>query len=476
MAESLGTKTVKGTIWSAIDRFGVMGLQFAVNLVLARLLTPDDFGAIGMLSIFIAVSQTFIDGGFGSALIQKKNPTEFDYSTIFYWNIFIGIIIYIVLFITAPSIADFYRMPILSEVLRFLGLSLILNSIVGLQVNRLQKQLRFNVIAFTNIISYVISAGISVGMALFDMGIWSLVSMALSQPTLRSVIVFGITRWYPKKHFSTQSFKDLISFGGFLLLSNLLENICKNLQGLIIGRKFTADQMGYYSQADKVNQIVSLSIPQVIASVMYPVFSQFQDNKERLRELIKLDLRIISFVIYPLLTLLIVIADPLIKFLYGNNWIPCIPYFQILCCGGFFYALNNIVYYAVAACGKSKALFNLSFYKWSMFGLFLLIGMNFGMTGIMWAISISYLNIFIANCILVKKYTQLNIKSIFGSILLSLILSITCGLIIFIIEYHYAISWILISSLYVSLYIGIAYVLQLKVLYQILEILKKIKE
>lgn len=424
MAESLGKKAIKGTLWSACERFGVMGLQFCVNLILARLLTPADFGTIGLLSIFIAVSQTFIDGGFGSALIQKKHPSEIDYSTIFFWNIFVSCICYLALFFTSPLISKFYNIPVLSPILKVLGISLLLNSANAIQVNRLQKQLKFSLLAQTSILTYFLSAILTIFLAYRGYGVWSLVAMSVVQPLIRIVILFFLTRWHPILIFSIESFKKLVSFGGYLLLGNLLESIFKNIQGLIIGKKFSAAQMGYYSQADKLDQIVSYSIPQVISSVMYPVFSQFQDDKVRLQELIKYDFRVISFGIYPLLTCMILIAYHLIMFLYGEKWLESAPYFQILCFGGFLYSINNISYYAVAASGKSKALLGVAIYKWLMLGVFIFIGMNFGMKGIMWGIALSYWNIFFTNTVLAKKYVGIKIREVVKSLYPALIVSV----------------------------------------------------
>ena len=458
MTESIAKKAIKGTVWSACDRFGVMVLQFAVNLILARLLTPSDFGIIGLLYIFIAISQTFIDGGFGSALIQKKNPTEIDYSTIFYWNIFISLIFYGILFISSHWISDFYHLPILSNILKVLGCSLILNGINAIQVNRLQKKLKFNTLAKTNISSYLMSASLTIFLANNGYGVWSLVAMAICQPTFRIMFLFILTRWHPKLAFSTQSLKDLISFGGYLLIGNLLESIFKNIQGLIIGRKFSAAQMGYYSQADKLDQLVSFSIPQVISSVMYPVFSQYQDDKERLMELMKYDFRVISFGIYPLLICLIIISEQLILFLYGEKWLPSVPYFQILCVGGFLYSINNIVYYAVAASGKSKALLGVSIYKWLMLGVFLMIGMNFGMKGIMWGIALSYWNIFFTNAMLAKKYVGITISLIIISLLPAFLVSIGAAVIPIIGIIYLPHLWIIWTICYFVLYLILSWI------------------
>ncbi len=410
--DNIAGKVVKGAVWSAFDRFGVMGLQFIVNLVLARLLSPDDFGAIGMLMIFITVSQVFVDGGFGAALIQKKSPTQTDYSTIFFWNTGIGCALYVIMFLCAPVISEFYHIPVLESVLRVIGLTIVTSCISNIQTNRLQKELQFKAIAITDIGAFAGGGIVGIFMAFTGCGVWSLVAMMVVQGMAKILILYAVSRWIPKLTFSGNSFRQLFSFGGYLFLSNLLEAICRNLQGLVIGRKFSAAQMGYYSQASKLDNITSYSIPQVIAAVMYPVFSRFQDDKERLCHLVEMDMRIISLVVYPLLSLLIIVAEPLIGLLYGDRWIPSAPYFSILCIGGFFMSLNNIPYYAVAACGKSRELLFASLYKWGMLGILMLIGMNFGMIGIMWSISASLANVFMTNVFLAKRYASVSYRGV----------------------------------------------------------------
>lgn len=474
MSDSLGIKAVKGTIWSAFDRFGVMILQFIVNVVLARLLSPADFGSIGMLMIFLMVSQVFVDGGFGSALIQKKFPSEKDYSTIFFWNLGIGILLYLFLFLTSPLIAKFYRMPGLALILRVIGLTLIFSCIANIQSNRLQKRLQFKHIAISNISSYFIAGGFGILMALKGFGVWSLVVMMLVQGVGRILWLFIISRWIPKLIFSIESFRQLFSFGGYLFFSNLLETVCKNLQGLIIGKYFSASQMGYYSQAYKLDNITSCSIPQVIAGVMYPIFSQFQEDKEKLNDLIIRNIGMISFMVYPMLSILIIEAFPIINLLYGKQWLPSVPYYQILCIGGFFLCLNNIPYYAVAACGKSKALFLTSFYKWGALVIFLIVGMHFGMIGIIWSLSASIANIFIINLLLAKKYIRLKIKEVIKTILSSLFL-ISLSIIIIIAFRSIAnVYWLLEICIFIFTYCGLALLFRIKTLNNCIILISKL--
>lgn len=411
MTSSIGNKAAKGAVWASVDRFGSMALQFVVNLILARLLLPADFGAIGMLTIFIAVSQVLIDGGFGSALIQKKNPSQTDFSTIFYWNLLFSFILYFILFLFAPFIGRFYSMPILSDVLRAIGLSLIFNSILAIQRTKLQKALAFKTIAITNISSYLLGASIAIIMAYKGFGVWSLVGMQLLYTVIYVLILWFITKWHPSFCFSMRSMKELFGFGGYIMASNILQTVCQNLQGIIIGKNFSASQMGYYSQAYKLDQITSYSIPQVIIQVMYPVYASIQDDRKRLIDMISMNIRVISFLIFPILALLILVAEQLIFFLYGDKWLLSVPYFRILCVGGFFVCLQNINFYAVAAIGKSRALFYWSFYKWGFLLAALLIGMNFEMYGILWGMVLSNLNIYLVNALLVQRYLEFSFSN-----------------------------------------------------------------
>ena len=424
MTQSIRKKGISGAIWASFDRFGYMAIQFTVNLILARILLPEDFGIIGMLAIFIAISQTLIDGGFGSALIQKKNPTQEDFSTILYWNIGFSVFLYLILFAVAPLIADFFKLGLLCNVLRIIATSLILNAIIAIQRTRLQKSLEFKTIATVNLSSYIVAAITAICMANNGYGVWSLVAMQLIYGGCSVILLWFTTRWTPALIFSFSSLKELFGFGGYLMAANILQTICLNIQGIIIGKRFSATQMGYYSQAYKLDQVTSYSIPQVIVQVMYPIYSSLQDNLQRLNNMVLMNLRVIAFIVYPILTTLILIAEPLFQFLYGDKWLPAVPYFRIFCIGGFFVCLQNINYYAVAAVGKSKDLFTWSFYKWGFLLTALLVGMFFGMYGILWAMVLGNVNIFFTNALLVQRHTRLKITQQILSVMPILILSI----------------------------------------------------
>ncbi|MBQ8735405.1 MAG: lipopolysaccharide biosynthesis protein [Bacteroidaceae bacterium] len=299
MASSLKQQTISGMIWSSLQRFGTMGISFISNIVLARLLTPDDYGCIGMLMIFIALSSTFIDGGFGSALIQKKRPTTEDYSTIFYWNIFLSLVLYVVLYLCAPLVADFYNIELLSKVLQVQGVVLIINALGIIQANQLRKQLKFKALAKVNLAAAIASVVVAIAMAYMGCGIWSLVAQQIVQSLASTLLYWVYSSWRPIMSFSTKSFKELFGFGSFILLSNLINTFCNNLNGLLIGKFFNASSMGYFTQAKKLENIFSLSIEAVVLQVPYPVLVEVKDNFEKLRNVLKQFNSLLLYVVAP---------------------------------------------------------------------------------------------------------------------------------------------------------------------------------
>lgn len=476
MSRSLGHKMASGVIWATFDKFGNLGVQFIVNLVLARLLYPEEFGVVGILAIFIAVSNTLVEGGFGSALIQKKKPTQTDYSTILFWNIGISTLLYLLLFIVAPAIGRFFEMPVLCDVLRGIGLSLIFTGITSVQSNRLQKRLEFNTLAATNIISSVIAGCTAMVLAYCGWGVWSLVALQLMNPLARIVILYLVSGWLPSFRFSVKSLRSLFGFGGYLLVANLLQETCKNIQGFIIGKRFSATQMGYFSQAYKLDNITSYSIPQIIVQVMFPVYSSIQDDRERLASLLEMNVRVISFLVFPVLAILILTSTPLITLLYGAKWLPAAPYFRILCVGGMFVALQNVNFYAVASRGKSNVLFWWSFYKWGMLLILLLLGSLIGMDGIMWAMVVSNLNIYLVNAVLASHYVGLGLFRQLGIMFKVMLLCTSCLVICLGFIEWCGLSWWISSILFVGLYVSLSFGMRFRAISEVREVLLVLRQ
>lgn len=411
MDKSLGKKTASGFLWSFLEKVGGMGLQFGVNIAMTRLLLPSDFGAVGVLEIFIAVSQTLMDGGLTSALIQKKNPSEKDYSSVFFFNVALALLLYLALFISAPFIAQYYHIPSLTLLVRALSVIIITSALGVVQINILKKQLNFRTIALVNIIAYGIASPFAIYAAAKGYGPWALIILMVGNSALATAIFWCRTRWRPSAVFSLESLKGLFAFGGYFLGANILQDIARNLQGVIIGRRFSTVQMGLYSQAYKLDRISSYTLPQIIVQVLYPVYSSLQDDREEFARMLKSSVRIVAFIIFPLMGALILTAKDVIYILYGERWMAVVPYFRILCVAGFFVCLQNVTFYAVAAQGKSRQLFLWSFYKWGFLIAILCASMFLGMEALLWGMAISAFNIYMVNAVLASRYTDYKLHS-----------------------------------------------------------------
>ena len=458
----MANSTVRGVFWSAIDRFGVVLLQFVINLILARLLTPNDFGLVGMILIFVVVSQFLIDSGSGSALIQKLNPTQEDYSTVFWWNFIFSILLYIIIYALSPNIATFFHNQELTLLLRVIAIVIIINAFSLVQRTRLKKNLSFKEIAITDIISYSISAIIAFYSAKIGMGAWSLVLMYISNATLNAIIFWSIARWKPSLIFSLSSLKELLSYGGFLLIASVMQEVCNHVQGVVIGRNFSAAHTGLYTQAKKMDEVASMTIPAIFCNVLFPVYSEHQNDKKKLCELLGQNTRLVAFIVFPLMMLLIIIAEPLFNILYGEKWLEAVPYFQILCIGGFFSAVYNLNYYAVAAIGKSKSLFYWGCYKWGVLLLMLIAGASYNMTAVLYAMVISNINIYITNAFLAQFYVQYKISNQIKDLVPILVCAIIAGLFAHLISINISIHWILTSAIFIIFYIVLCILLQIK--------------
>lgn len=406
---SLGQQTVSGVAWTTVQRFASLFLAFVANLVLARLLSPDDFGCIALLMVFISLSQIFVDGGFGAALIQKKDPTQDDYSTIFYWNLLLAIGLYFLLFFVSPVIARYYNIPILKDILRVQGLIIILDSLGLVHKNNLRKTLQFKKISLIVLGANFVAVVAAIAMAYNGFGVWCLVAQQLLISGMTTILFWIFNRWKPTLVFSKKSFKELFGFGGFILLSNMIVTFTNEVQSLIMGKLYTARDVGLYSQARKFESIMSGTPSTVVNQVTFPVFSKFQNDIPQLTTILRRITKVMAFVVFPAMILVILIAKPAIVLMLTDKWVDCVPFFQILCIGGMAEALGDINYNAVAAIGKSRVLFRWTCIK-SVLGLLLIIGGSFfGIRGIIWAVTIRFYLVFLIHASLAAHYLDFSI-------------------------------------------------------------------
>lgn len=425
-------QALTGVVWSSIQRFGVMAITFVSNIILARLLTPDDFGCIGMLMIFISLSTSFIDGGFGSALIQKKEPTNHDYSTIFYWNIFLSVFLYGVLYVLSPFIASFYKIPLLSDVLKVQGVILFFNALSIIQQNQLRKRLEFKKLAIVNITSAVLSLGVAIVFAYKGYGVWALVAQQITLSVINAVMFWIVGKWKPNFVFSWKSFKELFSFGGFMLLSQLLGTLSNEIQGLLVGRKFNAATMGLYTQAYRLEGSAATATSSIIDQVTYPILASYQDDRSKFLSALKRFIQIPAYICSLVMMIMIVIAKPLIILLYSSKWVDCVPYFQILCTAGLAVCLQGSANNAIAAIGKSKVFFVWTIIKRSLTIILCVIGITIGgMYGLLWACVAGAWSVYFINAYLVSKHIGYAFHKQLLDILPFIIISIIIGITVY---------------------------------------------
>ena len=350
-------------MWTALQKYSTMFIHFISGIILARLLTPYDYGCIGMLSIFMVLAESFIDGGFGSALIQKKRPTQEDYSTIFWWNLGMAVLMYAILFVSSPAIARFYDIPLLCDVLRVQGLILFIYAFNIVQRNQLRKKLNFKVLSIVTITTSIIALGVTIFMAYKGFGVWALVAQHLITSAIPAIVFWFFIKWRPIWTFSWKSFKELFGFGVYMFFTHLINNFSSKIQGLLIGKFYSPSTMGYYSKAQNTEHLASSSISSIMTQVTYPLYAEAQDNKEVLGNIIKRITMTISYITFPLLFVLLLLAKPIFIILYSERWLASIPYFQALCIAGMGTCLTAVNTQAIAAIGKSKVMFTWTIVK-----------------------------------------------------------------------------------------------------------------
>ncbi len=339
---SLKQKTISGLTWSFIDNFSKQSIVFIIGIILARLLSPKEFGLVGMTTIFLAFSDSFIDSGFGQALVRKKDCTQTDYSTVFFFNFIIGIILYSILFLSAGFISRFFNEPKLESILQILGLGLVIKSFTLIHQIFLIKQIDFKLQTKITILASISSGIIGVYMAYNGYGVWSLVIKTLSGFVFTSIFLWYWNKWRPSFVFSWRSFREMFSFGSNLLMSNLLNKAYNNSFLLIIGKFFSATELGFYSRADQFKNLPSQNIMVVIQRVSYPALSSIQNDIPRLKSAYQKLIRSTMLITFTLMLGLAAIAKPLVLTLIGEKWLPSIVYLQLLCFVGIFFPLQAI--------------------------------------------------------------------------------------------------------------------------------------
>jgi len=423
---------VKSVFWSAIERFSVQGVQFILMLIIARFVLPSEYGLVAMLGIFLSIAQTFVDSGFYNALIQKKDRTETDYHTVFYFNMVVALLVYTVLFCASSYISAFYREPRLELVTKCIGLSVVFSSLSIVQRAKLAINLDFQTLTKVSLFSVVVSGIAGVWLAYHEYGVWALVVQTLLNSSLGSVLLWIVSRWVPRLVFSWDSFRTLFSFGSKLMLSGLLHNIYINLYSLVIGRTYSAVDVGFYNRASAFAQFPSTNIVSIISRVAYPIQCQLQDDDEKLKNSFITYLRLSCFIVFPLMVLLAVLAKPLIAFLLTEKWLPAANLLSILCIAYMWYPVSLINNHMLNVKGRSDYFLKAEIYKKIIAVLILIFTLPFGVEVL--CLGILVYNFFDMAIVIayVKKVLATSYKQQITELFPLILLSIGMGGIIFI--------------------------------------------
>lgn len=427
MPESLKNRAVRGAKWSFIDNIASSGVTFLVGLVLANLLTPTEYGIMAIIAIFIAISTSIVDSGFSNALIRKVRIERVDYNTVFFFNLVVSIALYFVLYAAAPSISIFFKEPILTDVLRVIGWVLVINALGIIPRTILVKRIDFKTQTKVSIISSVASGVVGIGMAMTGWGVWSLVWQQLSRQMLNTLFLWVFCRWIPVWEFSMKSFKELFNFGYKLLFSGLLDTIYKEIYYVVIGRFYSAADLGQYTRAQQFNIIFSSNLTTVVQRVSYPVLSSIQEEPERLREAYRRVIKLTMLVAFACMLGLAAVAKPLILILIGEKWLPAVSYLQIICFSGMLYPLHAINLNILQVKGRSDLFLKLEIIKKIIamgpivIGIFC--GIKYMLCGSVVTSFIAYLLNSYYSADLINYPTKEQLKDIFPTFAISLIVA-----------------------------------------------------
>lgn len=430
---TLKQKAINGLIWSSIDNFANQAVAFIVGIILARLLTPKEFGLIGMVTVFIAISATFVNSGFGQALIRKQECTAKDYSTVFYFNIIVSSLFYLILFFTAPLISEFFNEPQLTLIVQIVSIGLIIDSLSIIQTSVLNKRIDFKLQTKISLISSFVSGVVGIILAYSGFGVWSLVVRNLCSQIIHSFLLWVWNKWRPTWEFSIVSFKELFSFGSKLLVNGIIDTTYNNIYYVIIGKYFSAKELGYYTRADMFKNLPSQNLLGIIYRVSYPVLSQLQDDPVRLKSYYKKMISSTMLITFTAMICMAAMAEPMIISLVGEQWRGSIIYLQMLSFVGIFLPLQSLNANLILVLGYSDLFLKLEILK-------KVLAVPIVILGIFYSIKIMILGMILSSIIgyllysyYTGKYINYMIKEQLMDVLPSFLMALSVGVVIIIV-------------------------------------------
>lgn len=427
---SLKTKSIQSIFWSSIQQFGSQGVTFVVSILLARLLTPAEFGLVAMLLVLIQICEAILDSGLSQSLIRSSNVNNEDYATVFYYNLGSSIILYFLLYVSSGLIASFYNEPQLTVLLQVLGLVIVIKAFSVIQITKLTKSLNFKTQTIIALPALVGSAVIALYMAFNNYGVWSLVAYRLSREFFSSILLWFHIQWYPGLVFSLSKFRVHFRFGLNLLLSSLLNSVFNNIYTLVIGKYFSASLLGYFNRADSLQKLPVHNLGSILNRVTYPLFSEIKEDNIKLKSTYLKVIGLSLFIMSPVMIFMGVLAKPLILFLLTDKWIEVVPYLQILAISGLLFPIHSFNLNILKVKGRSDLFLKLEIIKKVIIVLSVAVAINFGVIGLVWSIVFTSLVALFINTYYSGKMIGLTVGIQLKQIYPSIILGMTCGLIV----------------------------------------------
>ena len=380
---------ISGLFWKFAERMSSQLVSVIVTIILARLLMPSDYGTVTLVTIFITIANVFVNDGFGVALIQKKDADDLDFSSVFYFNFSMCLVLYAVMFIVAPYIAIFYEDMTLTSVIRVLSLTIVISGVKGIQQAYVSRNMLFKRFFFSTIGGTIFSAFLGIGLAFSGCGVWALVAQQLSNTMIDTLILWITVKWKPKKEFSWKRLRTLFSYGWKLLVSSLLDTVYNNLRNLIIGKMYSSADLAYYNQGDKFPKIIVTNINTSIDSVLLPTMSNEQDDRNRIKSMTRRAIKTSIYVMAPLMMGLAFCAESIVELVLTDKWLPCVPFLRLFCITYMFWPVHTANLNAIKAMGRSDCFLKIEIVKKIVGLFFLLSSMWFGVMAIAYSLLLS---------------------------------------------------------------------------------------
>lgn len=462
---SLRKQTFSGLIWTFTDTFVLKGLAFIASLILARLLGPTEFGLVGMIAVFVALGVSLVDSGLSASIIRTKDADDRDYSTVFYLNLGMSCAVYLLMYFSAPFIADFYSQPVLTDIVRLYCFSFVISAFSAVQTAMLTQKMQFKKIAQYNIPGTIIGVVVGVSMGYMGYGVWSIVWMYLSTQIVQSITLWAFSTWKPTLTFDRERMKYHYGFGYKLMLSGILTTSFQNLSKIVIGKFFSVQTLGFYERASTINRYPVTVLTSIITRVTYPLLSKIQDEKERIANVYRKLIQFTFYITAPMMIGASAIAKPLFLLILGEQWLPAVPFFQILCLGSMLLPIHAFNLNILKVYGRSDLFLRLEVIKKIVTIISIVIGYQFGIYGLVWNGVITSLIALIINthysAPLIDYSTKRQLLDLLPTLAKSgLMYLVMWGMVILLSPYSIYYQIIVPSILGAAFYFGLSYILK----------------